>query len=334
MKRRVYEVLTNPRPDDRVGRLISFLLVALIAANVLASVLETDQDIRALAPAFFAGFESFSVVVFSVEYLLRIWSCTADPRFRGALRGRLRMAVTPMAIIDLLAIAPSLIQRLLPGALDLRFLRVLRLLRLFRLLRVGRLGYAFSTLVRVLHTRRVELGVTLAFVVVATVLAADAMYLAEHGQPDTGFATIPRAMWWAVVTITTVGYGDVVPQTPLGHAIGALVAFIGICALALPVGILSIHRGALARGGGGGGGGGSSPPSAPIAAACSTRSRSSRRAARRRSGRARGSAGPSPRYRYLGAASRAAGGLRAGARGGSVLRGSGRGRAWRCSRCR
>lgn len=238
VKRRIHEILTTPRPGDRVGRVISFLLLMLIATNVLACVLETDQDIRALAPEFFVAFEWVSVAVFTVEYALRLWSSTADPEFQRRW-GRLKWATTPMALVDLLAIAPSLIQYFLPGALDLRFLRVLRLLRLFRLLRYGRLAYAFSTLVRVIHTRRVELGVTLAFVVVATIIAAGAIYLAEHGQPDTGFSSIPRAMWWAVVTITTVGYGDMVPQTALGHVIGGLVAFVGICALALPVGILS-----------------------------------------------------------------------------------------------
>jgi voltage-gated potassium channel len=238
VKRRVHEILTTPRPGDRVGRLFSFLLLTLIATNVLACVLETDQDIRAQAPRFFVVFEWVSVAVFSVEYVLRLWSCTADPRFQERW-GRLRWSVTPMALVDLVAIAPSLIQFLLPGAIDLRFLRVLRLMRLFRLLRFGRLGYAFSTLARVIHTRRVELGVTLAFVMVATIIAAGAIYLVEHGQADTGFSSIPRAMWWAVVTITTVGYGDMVPQTALGHVIGGIVAFVGICALALPVGILS-----------------------------------------------------------------------------------------------
>lgn len=239
MKRRIYELLASARPGDRVARVLGLLLMTLIATNVIASVLETDRDIREQAPTFFAVFEAVSVIVFSVEYALRVWSSTEDPRFHGIPWSRLRWAVTPMALIDLVAIAPSLVNILLPGALDLRFLRVLRLLRLFRLLRIGRLGYAFSTLVRVIHTKRVELGVTLAFVVVATIIAAGAMYLVEHQRPDTAFASIPRAMWWAVVTITTVGYGDMVPQTPLGHVIGGLVAFIGICALALPVGILS-----------------------------------------------------------------------------------------------
>jgi voltage-gated potassium channel len=98
---------------------------------------------------------------------------------------------------------------------------------------------AFATLARVLSSKRVELGVTLAVVGAAMMLSAGAMYLAEHGQPDTGFTSIPRAMWWAIVTITTIGYGDMVSSTPVGQVIGGFVGFVGICALALPVGILS-----------------------------------------------------------------------------------------------
>jgi voltage-gated potassium channel len=239
MRRRIYEILNNPRPDDRAGRLISAALLALIAANVTASILETDAELARSASGFFDWFEWISITVFSVEYLLRLWSCTAAPRFRGAVRGRLRMALTPMALIDLVAIAPSYVELLLPGTLDLRFLRVLRLLRLFRLLRSSRIAEAFATLVRVLQGKRVELAVSLAIVVVAMLLAAGAIYVAERGEPGTQFTSIPRAMWWAVETITTIGYGDMIPATPIGKVIGGLVAFTGICAVALPVGIVS-----------------------------------------------------------------------------------------------
>ena len=239
MRRRVYEALTNPQANDRVGRGVSLALLALIAANVVASVLETDVELAQNAPGFFLWFERISVVVFSVEYLLRIWTCTTDPQFQGALRGRIRFALSPMALIDLAAIAPSLVGLLLPGVVDLRFLRVLRLLRLFRLLRVGRPAEAFALLVRVVQAKRVELAVSMVVVLVAMLLAAGAMYMVEGSQPGTQFTSIPRSMWWSIVTITTVGYGDMTPTTPLGQAIGGLVAFVGICALALPVGIVS-----------------------------------------------------------------------------------------------
>jgi voltage-gated potassium channel len=218
---------------------ISLALLLLIAANVAASVLETDVEIRASAPRFFHSFEIISVAVFTVEYLLRLWSCTEDPRFAEAISGRVRQSVRPMTLIDLAAIAPFYLELLLPGVLDLRYLRVLRLLRIFRLVYVGPFADAFARLIRVIQAKRIELGISLAVVGVAMVLAAGAMYAIEHSLPNSQFTSIPRAMWWSIVTITTVGYGDMTPQSPLGQFVAGLVAFLGICAIALPVGIIS-----------------------------------------------------------------------------------------------
>lgn len=239
MTRRIYEALTNPAPGDRVARTVSFLLLLLIAANVVASILETDVELAQSAPRFFHSFERISVAIFTAEYVLRLSTCTADPRFAGRLRGRLRMAVTPMALVDLAAIAPFYLDLFLPGAVDLRFLRVMRVLRMFRLLRASRIAEAFATVSRVVQAKRVELAVSLAVVVVAMLVSAGAMYVAERNEYGTQFTSIPRAMWWSIETITTIGYGDMVPMTPLGKFIAGVVGFVGICAVALPVGIVS-----------------------------------------------------------------------------------------------
>jgi voltage-gated potassium channel len=238
MRRRVYEILNNPRPGDTLGRAISFGLLVLIAANVTANVLETDAEIAALSPEFFRTFEVVSVAVFTIEYLLRIWSSAEDPRFAG-LAGRFAAASRPMALVDLAAFAPFYITLLSPTALDLRYLRVLRLLRIFRLLRSRHIADAFGMLARVIQGKKAEIGVTLAVVAAAMLLSAGLMYLVEHDQPDSLFTSIPRSMWWAIITITTIGYGDMVPVTALGKVLGGFVGFLGICALALPVGILS-----------------------------------------------------------------------------------------------
>jgi voltage-gated potassium channel len=239
MRRRIYEILTNPRSDDLTGRIVSFGMLLLIAANVVMSVLETDAELAMRAPKLFFWFERASVAIFTLEYIARLWSCTTDPRFSASWKARLRLAVRPMSLVDLMAIAPFYFELFLPGTLDLRFLRALRLLQLFRLFRFGRLAGALAMLVRVVRTKRAELGVTLAVVGIAVLMAAGAIYTVEHDEPKTMFTSIPRAMWWSVVTITTVGYGDMTPTTPIGQVIGGVVAFIGICALALPVGILS-----------------------------------------------------------------------------------------------
>jgi voltage-gated potassium channel len=239
LRPRVHEILNNPPIGDLIGRTIAFALLALIAANATASVLATDVDIARRAPAFFYWFEVISVIIFTIEYVARVWSSAADPRYGTGIRGRLRMMVSPLALLDLVSILPFYVELLSPGTLDLRFLRIMRLLRLFRLMRVRRLAEALSVLTRIVSSKRAELGVTLAFVVVAMLLAAGAMYAVEHGEPDTKFTSIPRAMWWAIVTVTTIGYGDMVPTSPLGQVIAGIVAFVGICAIALPVGILS-----------------------------------------------------------------------------------------------
>lgn len=238
VRRRIYEILNTPRPGDTLGRVIGLLLLLLIAANVAANIIETDAEIAASAPSFFRSFEIASVVIFTLEYVLRIWSAVEEPRFSGRF-GRLKMALSPMALIDLAAFAPFYLTLFAPTALDFRYLRVLRLLRIFRLLRSRRVSESFSMLARVLQAKRVEIGVTIAVVAAAMLLSAGAMYMVEHQQPGTQFTSIPRTMWWAIVTITTIGYGDMVPSTPLGQLIGGFVGFLGICALALPVGILS-----------------------------------------------------------------------------------------------
>lgn len=229
MRRRVHEILSDLRPGDAVARLVNLVLLSLIAANVVASVVETDAEIAARAPRFFHWFETISVAIFTVEYVLRLWS--APRRWREAAR--------PMSVVDLVAIAPFYLDLLLPGTFDFRFLRALRLMRLFRLLRITKLADAFAALARVIQAKRPALAVSLAVVVVAMLLAAGAMYVVEHRHPGTQFTSIPRAMWWSIVTITTVGYGDMTPVTGLGQVIAGFTAFLGICALALPVGIIS-----------------------------------------------------------------------------------------------
>lgn len=239
LRRRVHEILTSHGPHDGLGRVVNGLLLLLIGANVVANVVETDREIAARAPGFFASFEAVSVAVFAVEYVLRLWAATVDPRFAHPVWGRVRFALRPTSLVDLMVIAPYYVYLLLPGSVDLRFLRAVRLLRIARLFRSERLRAVFATLGRVLHAKRTELAVTLVLVTLAVLVSAGAIYLVEHREPGTPFTSIPRAMWWAVVTITTVGYGDMAPATPLGQLIGGVVAFVGICAIALPVGILS-----------------------------------------------------------------------------------------------
>lgn len=174
------------------------------------------------------------MVLFTVEYGLRIWSCTAEPRYSHPFTGRLKYAFTPLLLIDLIALIPFYLPFL--GLGDLRILRALRLLAWAA--RLGRYFEGIRTLGKVLRSKVQELFTVVLVLAVMLVLASAVMYYAEHeAQPDE-FASIPEAMWWSIITLTTVGYGDVSPVTPMGKFMAGIIAVLGIGMFALPAGIL------------------------------------------------------------------------------------------------
>lgn len=236
VRRRAWEILEVAEPGDRTSRVFDIAIRALIALNVLAVILETIAAVdRAVGP-WLLGFEVFSVAVFTVEYGLRVWSCTAEDRWREATLGRLRFAATPLMVIDLLAVFPAYLVFL---DLDLRILRGVRLFRLFRILRFTRYARGLNAIGRAFSSRKAELVVALGMVAMLLLVAASVMYYAEHDvQPDV-FTSIPAAMWWGIVTLTTLGYGDVVPVTRLGRMMAGLFALSGVMLIALPTAILS-----------------------------------------------------------------------------------------------
>jgi voltage-gated potassium channel len=185
----------------------------------------------------FKAFDVFSVFVFTVEYLLRLWTCTTDKKFRGPVKGRFRFAVTPFALVDLMAILPFYAPMFLP--LDLRFIRALRLFRLLRILKMGRYSESLRTLGNVLKEEKEALLITVFAVLILLVVASSLMYFVENAAQPKAFSSIPAAMWWGVATLTTVGYGDMYPITPLGRFFGAIIAILGIGAIAIPAGILT-----------------------------------------------------------------------------------------------
>lgn len=246
IKRRFYEVLVETEDESLADRIIAAALMLLILANVIVVMLETVDELEAPYRRYFRAFEVISVAIFSAEYVSRIWVIDLHPNFRGAVRGRLKYALTPMALIDLAAVLPFY----LPVALivDLRILRILRLFRIFRLLKMARYVESLNTFHRVLRAKKAELAVTLLMILILLVLASSAMYVAETGAQPDKFPNIPAALWWGVVTLTTIGYGDVYPITPAGKIIGGFIAFMGIGLFALPTGILAsgfseeVHR--------------------------------------------------------------------------------------------
>jgi voltage-gated potassium channel len=234
-KQRVWELLNPAGPGDRLGRAVDGALLALILLSVVAVVVGTVPGVERRFGRALGVFEVVSVVVFSLEYVARLWAAPADPRWRPAVRGRLRDARPPLALVDLLAVLPFYLPFV---GVDLRFVRALRLLRLFRLAKVGRYVAALGLFAEVVRARRAELLLTLCVFGLLLVMAASAMYYVEREAQPGAFSSIPAAMWWAAVTMTTVGYGDVTPVTALGRVLGVAVAVMGIGSLALPTAIL------------------------------------------------------------------------------------------------
>ena len=236
-KRRIIETVNKAEDGDHLSKGFDIFIMTLIVLNVVAVVLETVSHLYERYHVFFDTFELISVIVFSVEYILRLWACTSIPRYSHWAWGRFKYFLSASALIDLMAILPFYLPLVM--TLDGRFLRLLRVFRLFRLFKLGRYSGAFQMITRVITRRREELVVTLSFVFVMLVLSSSLMYFIEHeAQPDV-FTSIPATMWWGVATLTTVGYGDVYPITPLGKVLGAFIAVLGIGVFALPAGIIA-----------------------------------------------------------------------------------------------
>lgn len=237
IQRRVYEIMETAVGDDRASRFFDISIMTLILLNVLAVIMETVKPLDTEFAWFFQRFEMVSVIIFSTEYILRIWTCTQNERYRGALKGRIRYILSPMALVDLLAILPFYLPMII--SLDLRFIRILRLLRVFRLLKIGRYSESLKKFGIVLKMKKEELGIAVFIVGFLLVFTSCIMYYVENEAQPEAFSSIPKAMWWGVATLTTVGYGDVYPITALGKVLGAMIAILGVGMVALPAGIIA-----------------------------------------------------------------------------------------------
>ncbi len=234
-RRRLWEILDVAKPGDRSSLAIDTFILLLIALNVFAVILESVEFLRNAYAPLFRAFEVFSILVFTVEYIGRLWSCVENKRYARPIWGRIQYALRFMTLIDLMSFLPSYLPLL---GLDLRFIRILRMFRIIRIFKIGRY-YASLTLIKnVLLSRKEELVLTTVLMFTLLVISSCVMFFCENAaQPDV-FSNIPATMWWAVSTLTTVGYGDAYPITPIGKICGALIAILGIGMFALPTGIL------------------------------------------------------------------------------------------------
>ncbi len=227
LRARVEEIVFGH--ETRAGKLYDVVLILTILASVLVVMLETVSGLQeALGPALRAA-EWFFTLLFTAEYAVRLW-CTRQP---------LRYARSFFGVVDLLSILPTYLSAALPGTQALLTVRALRLLRVFRVLKLAEYNSAASTLGRALARSRQKIVVFLAVVATLVTLLGSLMYLIEG--PANGFTSIPRSSYWAIVTLTTVGYGDITPHTVAGQALASLVMILGYGIIAVPTGIVTVE---------------------------------------------------------------------------------------------
>jgi voltage-gated potassium channel len=241
LRKTIYQLLEQNyrfgQQKSRFSFVINGFILLLIIGNVVAIVLESVKPIAQAYQAFFLYFEWFSIAIFTLEYCLRLWCCVE--RFEPvsparAWKIRWNYMTSPMAIIDLLAIIPFYLSFFI--TIDLRLLRVIRLLRIFKL---GRYSVAIKTLIDVFREEMPALIAANVIMFILIILVSSGIYLLEHQVQPEHFGNIPSAMWWAIITLTTVGYGDVTPVTVGGKVFGGIISLIGVAMVAIPTGIIA-----------------------------------------------------------------------------------------------
>ncbi len=232
---RTYEILEGTT-NDKVAKSFQIFIVALISANVIMVILETEKAIANPYDYLFNPFEIFSVIIFTIEYTGRIIVCTLNPKYSNKKYARLRFVFSPMMLVDLAAILPFFLPFVIA---DIRFVRIIRLFRLFRLFKLARYSESMQTLADVFKSKAGDLGVAFFVLFIVWIFASSLMYFAEHDVQPVKFGSIPSSMWWGIITLTTIGYGDTYPITPAGKVIATGVAVLGIAVYAIPAGIMA-----------------------------------------------------------------------------------------------
>jgi voltage-gated potassium channel len=236
MKLWIFDVISG-NDGSKAGRIFDISMSGLIMINVVFIIGDTFQGRPATMVAISRIVEIFSIVVFTVEYGLRLWTADLIRPNMSPARARFRYVVSGMAIIDLLSILPAYIPFIIP--VDLRVLRMLRLFRLVRAFKMERYTVAITRIGRVLKDKAPELISSVSVICVLMAISSVVVYYVESPVQPEAFSSVLSGLWLAVVTLTTVGYGDIFPVTMLGKVISAIIALLGIGLIALPTGIIS-----------------------------------------------------------------------------------------------
>ncbi len=236
IRKRIWEILEISKKNDHYSQIFDYFISIIISINVIAIIVETEKEIYQNYKIYFNGLEILSIIIFSLEYVLRLWSCVESESYSHPFWGRLKYIFSFLAIIDLIVIAPFFFNFIIS---DTRILRILRFLRLLRITKHFRHSQTFHRLLYTIHKKKSELISSLVLMLSLLLICSTGVYYVEYETQPEKFSSIPASMWWAVATLTTVGYGDIYPITPLGKLFGAISAIFGIGLFALPAGLLA-----------------------------------------------------------------------------------------------
>lgn len=225
-KEKIHEIIFEA--DTPMGKTFDVVLLVAILASLIVVMLESVNTLSQTYSGFFFWAEWFFTILFTIEYALRIY-CIYRPT---------RYILSFFGIIDFLAILPAYLSLFITGSQYFMVIRGLRLIRVFRIFKLGHFLNEGELIVRALRSSRAKILVFLTFISLVTVVIGAVMYMVEGGQNDA-FSSIPRGIYWAIVTLTTVGYGDITPVTPFGQMLSALVMILGYAVIAVPTGIVS-----------------------------------------------------------------------------------------------
>ncbi len=234
---RIFQVIEKAETNDKTSKVFDATIIILIVINILAVILQSFQELSIRYDSFFTRLEFISVIIFTIEYILRISTSNLKYPTKTKFKATIRYLFSFMALIDLFAILPFYLPMFM--AIDLRFLRILRVTRILRVLKIQRYNNSLKMINSVIQRRKEDLLITLFITFLLLLLASSVMYYIENkSQPDS-FPNIVASFWWAIATLTTVGYGDVYPVTVLGKILSGVIALLGIGIVALPTGIIS-----------------------------------------------------------------------------------------------
>jgi len=238
LKKKIFNLLEEGKSSrNKWNKVIDIFIISLIMLSIVEIILESFEEINLKYGTLFRIFEIFTVAIFSLEYILRIWIADLQYPDRNKISARFKFIFSTTGLIDLIAILPFYLPFFLK--FDLRFIRMLRIVRLLIIFKLNRYTKAMKLIARVFKKKRIELGVTIFVTFLLMLLSSTIMYHLENEvQPDK-FPNIIATFWWAIATLTTVGYGDVYPITGWGQFISGGIALLTIGLVALPTGIIS-----------------------------------------------------------------------------------------------